>query len=481
MLLYRTRAIVMNLFFRSKSIFLKLFWWPRSVGARIYWKVRWLRQALKEKAREFFYKYLFKYSFFKKTRSFIRLLSSFIFKLKIIVTHGLKAKKYKHSTRSSFINSKTSKSIEFYSGGFLEIAGPKFIGSYDFKPIGDERVILEQPKIDIAFIENAIVMGGTNYIIINNIIVHPDQYIPTRDVCPAELHGIAKLDLNEHTTSLYTGEARKINKAISLLGCCTGNYAHWLTETLPKLLFIDSLQGFDEYPLLVDSWIHPNFIDSINLIKKFDRELIRVSRWESVQVESLIDISPTAYVPPEHRYFHEKKILGIPCANDFPFSYMALNLLKNQALHILKIEAPEKRQKIFLHRSKGSCGNTRHVKNIDAVAEVMKSHGYIFLDPASLSFNEQVVVFSTASHIVSPLGAALSNMIFAPTGCKVIGLSPYYENANYYYFSNFMGVLGHQLHYILGHQVSDTGHILHRDYEVNIDSLKMALHIINQD
>ncbi|WP_414159391.1 glycosyltransferase family 61 protein [Pseudomonas sp. BNK-45] len=471
----------MNSFSRSKAILLKTFYWLRLIGFKAYCKVRLTPKTLKARVKKLFYSHLHQYKLFKLIRLFIRLLSSFTFKITAIITHGFRAKKYNLISRSEFINLHNIKNVEFYSGGFLDIAGPKFIGSYEFKPIGSEGVRLEQPKIDIVFIENSTVMGGTNYIIVNDTIVHPDQYIPSRDVCPAELNGIAKLNLDENTTSLYTGKIREIKKAISLLGCCTGNYAHWLTETLPKLLFIDSLNGFDDYPLLVDHWIHPNFVDSINLVKKIDRQLIRVSRWESIYVESLVDISPTAYVPPEHRFFHEKKKLCTPCSSDFPFSYMALNLLKARALQALKIENPEGKQKIFLHRSKENSGNTRYVKNTDAIAELIKSYGYIFLDPATLSFNEQVVAFSTASHIVSPLGAALSNMIFSPQGCKVIGLSPYYENANYYYFSNFMGVLGHQLRYVLGPQVSKSGHILHRDYEIDIDALKLALEIINQD
>jgi capsular polysaccharide biosynthesis protein len=94
---------------------------------------------------------------------------------------------------------------------------------------------------------------------------------------------------------------------------------------------------------------------------------------------------------------------------------------------------------------------------------------------------DQVAAFASASKVVSPLGAALSNMIFAPKGCKVLGLSPYYKNASYYYFSNFMGVLGHDLHYVLGKQINDNGHPFHRDYEIDLDALKLALDLMDSD
>ena len=404
-----------------------------------------------------------------------------LFKLRVMIVHGMNAKRYSMLSRSAFIESNKAACIPISPGGLLEIDGPRFIGAYDFIPIGDARVNLEQPKLDVMRYQDGIVMGGTNFIITDGCVIHPDQYIPVRDVCPAELSGIAKLNLNANTISLHASEARHIKKAVSLLGSCTGNYAHWLTETLPKLLIIDNLERFNDYPLLVDNWIHPNFIASINLVKKKDRVLIRVRRWETVKADSLIDVAPPAYVPPEYRVFIEKRQLSTPSPDDFPFSRMALDLLRDRAHHVLKITLPESKNKLFLHRSRESCGNTRHVKNIEAIERLVKSYGYTFIEPAKLSFVDQVAAFASASKVVSPLGAALSNMIFTPKGCTVLGLSPYYESASYYYFSNFMGVLGHDLHYVLGKQINDNGHPFHRDYEIDLDALKLALDLMDSD
>jgi capsular polysaccharide biosynthesis protein len=361
------------------------------------------------------------------------------------------------------------------------IAGPKFLGKYPFKPIGVPVVELKMPRLEIYHLRNVAVIGGTNFICKDDFIVHPDEFLPDRDVCPAELNGIAKINLAARGASLLCIQCDPVKKAVSLLGCCTGNYAHWLTESLPKLLVVDSVSEWDDYPLLVDAWIHPNFIKSIELFSKKHREIIRIKRWRKVNVESLIEVSPPAYVPPEYRQFLKTKELAYPDPAEFPFSSPALEMLRNaahEAIGGVDITSP---QKLYLFRPPESCGNSRNVRNIEEIERIIKNCDYEMLDPAKLSFEDQIRVFSNARKIISPLGAALANTIFSPSGCKVLGLSPWYKNANYYYFSNFMGALGHTMFYVLGEQADQGGHIVHKNYEIDIDAFQTAMRYFEQN
>jgi hypothetical protein len=360
--------------------------------------------------------------------------------------------------------------------GVKLIDGPRFIGKYSFSPTGEQVVNLNVPRLDICHIEKVSVMGGSNFIFQKNCAILPDVYLPERDVCPAELNGIAKVDIPSKTVSIFSLNRRvSIPKGISLLGSCTGNYAHWLTETLPKLLLVDSVDCWRDYPLLVDAWIHPNFVKSIELFSKYPREIFRIKRWHKVQVDSLIDVSPPSYVPPEYRHFLEMGELPYPDASDFPFSPYALSLLRNaghEAIGGVDRSAPKK---LYLYRSAESCGNTRHVTNIADIERIISKSGYTMLDPAKLSFEEQIRVFSNAQKIISPLGAALANTIFTPPGCQVLGLAPWYPNASYYYFSNFMGALDHSMFYVLGRQTENSGHLLHKNFEVDLPSFQTAI------
>lgn len=434
-----------------------------------------VRRDARKALRAYYHAHLAKYGFFRGAVALMHWTNFKLLQTQIVVSHRLRTKSYALSKRSVFAAKKQLARHVFSDAGVIHISGPKFIGNYEFRPIGDAEVQLEQPQLDVLLLTSATVMGGTNYTLVNGSVMYPDEYNPVRDVCPAELNKVAKINLKEFSVSLAFKANRNIDKGISLLGCCTGNYAHWLSETLPKILIADTFDIYDGYPLLIDSWVHPNFIDSIKLLATKERDLIFINRWEAVEVKSLVDVSPPAYTPPEFRIFVEKKQLRYPASNDFPFLATALNLLRTRAHQAVNLIAPDGHNKIFLYRSKESSGNDRLVKNIHEIEALVRAYGYEFIDPAKLSFKEQVLFFSTASHVVSPLGAAMSNLIFSPPGCKVLGLSPYYENANYYYFSNLMGTLGHELHYVLGPQTSKIGHPLHREYEIDLAALKLAL------
>lgn len=452
----------------------------RMAGYKTYRAVRGVPRRARLAARAVFYRYLFQFRAVKAVRSGLRLASSRLFRLKTRLALGISGQRFSLMPMSRYIEQSHVWTTTIVPARELHICGPRFIGDYEFTPISEAAVCIDEPKLEVSLIRDAVVVGGTNFIFKNSTAVHPDAYIPDRDVSPAELNGIADVNSSERTITICMANGRSVEKAVSLLGSCTGNYAHWLTETLPKLLIVDGIEEFASYPLLVDSWIHPRFVESILLLGATERDLIHVKRWHSAKVGSLIDVTPTAYVPPEDRYFFENKRLGVPRAGDFTFSRVGLNLLRERALAAVHEKLGERHQKLYLYRAHESCGNARHVTNIDEIERLIQDYGYSMLDPAKLTFDEQVVAFSCAQKVVSPLGAALANTIFAPPGCKVVGLSPYYENANYYYFSNFMGALGHEMYYVLGRQVDKGVHLLHMNYEVDIKAFARALEFLDE-
>ena len=130
---------------------------------------------------------------------------------------------------------------------------------------------------------------------------------------------------------------------------------------------------------------------------------------------------------------------------------------------------------LIYFRRNGNSGNLRGIVNSDEIEEYVRAVGFELIAPASLGFMQQVAACSQAKVIVAPIGAALANMIFAPKGCKILTLAPYYQGANYYYYSNLAGVLGHELHYILGQQIDKGEHPMHRRYNIDLSDLKVAM------
>jgi capsular polysaccharide biosynthesis protein len=364
------------------------------------------------------------------------------------------------------------------------IHGPQFIAKQPSEVV-DKVVSLIEPSITIASVPNVMVMGGTDLLLTNKYAIYPDIQEPRRDVIPAEYHGVAKV--NAETGSITLGvqrEPRHFKFAITMLGNCTGNYAHWLTETLPKLILIDEHEEFINYPILIDEGIHPNILSSISLLNKLKREIIEISKWEAIFVESLINVSPPGYAPPESRQYYEKRIFPKPKSDFFNFSRFALEKVRLAAWDAsTSIQASDLGKKLYLCRPKRFTGNGRLVVNIDKVEEQISKYGFTEVNPAEMSFAEQIEVFKNAEFIVSPIGAALVNAVFLPPKSRILVLSPYHENANYYYFSNLMGALEHNMYYLIGPQVDSTGskdHIVHKNYSIDLDDLQTALEQLTQ-
>jgi capsular polysaccharide biosynthesis protein len=114
--------------------------------------------------------------------------------------------------------------------------------------------------------------------------------------------------------------------------------------------------------------------------------------------------------------------LNIPLWKGAAISYPILNYIRNKVLEGYDIKCNKKnvpnKRKIYLTRKNG-----RMILNNEAVETLLVKLGYEIVDPGDLSFQDQVLLFSSASEIVAPNGAALSNLIFASEGCKVLCLN----------------------------------------------------------
>lgn len=118
----------------------------------------------------------------------------------------------------------------------------------------------------------------------------------------------------------------------------------------------------------------------------------------------------------------------------------------------------------------------RKVANNTEVQEIMKSYGFEIIEDIARTVDEQIELFKSAAIIVSPHGAALTNLIWCDPGTKVLeffheGYTPDY----YYYFSK---VLNLEYAYMID---KDSGKRKHhwsntsQDIQVDIDALRNQL------
>ena len=327
------------------------------------------------------------------------------------------------------------------------------------------------PEQAVYALSPAVVVGGIDTVFSGKKAIHHDLFQPVTHRCPAENVGVLSQEYGGSHLQLYLMKhTLSLDRAASLIGQCSSNYAHWLTETLPKLPILDSSTAYAEWPLLIDSGLHPNILTSIGILNKNRRQIIQVERWQPVCLKRLQVTTAPGY----ERYVSQGLDTSEPAPYRNVFSYDALQLLRSSVAEVLQTAGKPETRRVYLMRSRKS-GNLRRLENAVEVENILRCYDIKAVIPEEMSFQEQAIICLDAELIIAPIGATLANMIFAPKGCRVIILAPYYVGANYFYYTHLAAVLGHELTYVLGPQVGPKLQAMHRNYRIEIDDLLTAL------
>jgi hypothetical protein len=360
------------------------------------------------------------------------------------------------------------------------IRGPRFVGEYPAANLPKRAVMsVTAEPIVIREFEDVTALGGTNVIVRDNSAFHHPEFKPQRDVCVAERFGAIVVKPKEGIImhDLFPENA-VVNEAVSLLGQSAGNYAHFLTEVLPRLAVINQHGKFAQLPLLIDGWMHPNHIELIRLLAGDGRRLIKVNVHNPVSVARLIDVSTVSYAPPEMRSYLEGRTPDPVPDQAYSFNGYALDMLRSSFNR-----SDKTRRRIYLHRRVGPASNGRELLNTTKVERIARQIGFELIDPIKLTVPEQIDLFQSVEAVIAPTGAALANLVFTPPGAKVLILAPYFEGGNYYYFNSLLSVLGHDVKYVLGPQVirgSRSPHPYHANFKVDLEAYCEALRLMRR-
>ena len=322
------------------------------------------------------------------------------------------------------------------------------------------------PEIYVATIKNAITYSGTNLILADGEVVCHDLFDFERDYTSEELHGRALIDpRHKSIRSLFQKEAPKpivIPVAATFVDACAFNYAHWMTEVLPRIVVFCADERFKGVPIVVNGGLHQNIMESLFLVTGADREIIALSTGRAMLVGELYLTSVAGYVPFERR---TNKLSGHSHGAFSPRAFEILRLHLNALGQKTEKEAwPEK---IFLRRNSG----TRKVTNTGELEKLLVARGYVIVEPEKLTFLQQIQLFKNAKEIVAPTGAALSNAIFCKPGTRVAVLMAKHENMIYRYWFNMLAPLQINVFYVLGNIVKNRSNGMHGDFFVNPSDL----------
>jgi capsular polysaccharide biosynthesis protein len=324
------------------------------------------------------------------------------------------------------------------------------------------------PEVSVSIVHQAMVHGGTNLILEENEVICHDLYDFKRDYTSEELHGRALIDPKGKRIKwlLHDKAPESIPSAASFVDACAPNYAHWMTEVLPRICLFCANKRFRNVPIIVNDGMHQNIMESLLMTAGQDREIIALPVGRALLVDRLYLTSPTGYVPFERRTNRLRgHSHGVFSRNAFETLRLRLNAATKN------IPARDWPEKIYLRRN----SKTRVIANAEDVEQMVITHGYTVVDPETLSFAQQVRLFMKAKAVVASSGAALANILFCPPDTRIYILIAKFPGTSYGYWQNMACASGKTVNYILGNIVKGQTRGIHADFRIDMDSLSMAL------
>lgn len=317
------------------------------------------------------------------------------------------------------------------------------------------------PKIYVAALSSATTYGGTNLVLSGGAVVCHDLYDFGRDYTSEELHGRTLIDpkANRIRWLLRDETPEHIPVAATFVDACAANYAHWMTEVLPRIVLFCADDRFRGVPVVVNDGLHKNIMESLFLVTGAEREILTLPIGRALTVDQLYVTSVTGYVPFGRR---TNKLSG---HSEGLFSPWSFGLLREQVGQLGgKTERHDWPDKIYLSRNSGA----RKVVNAAEIEKLLFAKGYVAVEPEALTFLQQIQLFRHAREIVSPTGAALVNALACKPGTQVAILMSKHKDMIYGYWNNLLSPFGIKVSYVLGSIVENHDLGIHGDFVVDV-------------
>ena len=316
------------------------------------------------------------------------------------------------------------------------------------------------PEVYVAILKNGTIYGDTNFVFVEEGVICHDLYDFKKDYTSDELHCRAVINPNRNYIRWLVHDEKpdRISVAAAFVDACAHNYAHWLSEVLPRVVSFCSDHRFKDVPIVVNDGLHKNIMESLLIAAGSDREILLLPGRKALCCDKLYVISTTGYVPFDWR---ERKI---PNPSHGIFNTNAFNKLRSHYIGTTYISKNRVlADKIFISRNSG----TRRCTNNDEIEKQLLKHGYMTVYPEKLSFLEQVEMFKNAKKIVATTGAGLANAIFCTPGVSLGILMARHERMIYRYWMNMLAFSHYRIFYILGDITEKKALGIHGDFSVN--------------
>lgn len=213
-----------------------------------------------------------------------------------------------------------------------------------------------------------------------------------------------------------TNDMARYDLALSLLSPHTNNYTHWAQECLTRL------EAFDHYveqtgmrPTILLPEDPPAFVnESLSMLGYDEENCVEINDGQ-VRVDR--------FVMPTPRRFLNKKLgegwLRMPDAFDW---------VSNRAIEAMDGSETQYSSHVLISREDAA---TRRMTNRSEVVDRLSEHGFEKYVPGTMSYEEQVRLFSQADFVVGAHGAGMINCIYANDASMLELYGDHFLPANY--------------------------------------------------
>lgn len=303
-------------------------------------------------------------------------------------------------------------------------------------------------KLYSACIKSATAVGHSHVVLTDRTALTHDLCNISKERFSEELHRRFAIDHRRNIIRYKTERpALMLNDAVAINDACSSNYAHWLTEVLPRFALWSELRGDRSMPYIIDAGLPAQMLQSMLLFLEPNAIVHTLVPGAHIKAIELHVPSHAGYVPFETRANHTLLHHG-------RFHPFAMRLVRERArtAALCASRWKARQPKIYVRRR----SRIRAVHNVEEIEEILRSEGFEFIDTETMSFDEQVATFAQAKVIIGPTGAALANILFASPDASIYVLMPNHPDSAFDYWKNIGKSVGVEVHNVLGEPSSNT-------------------------
>ncbi len=328
------------------------------------------------------------------------------------------------------------------------------------------------PHAYVAEISQAVIVPGHEVILVDHEkIALYDRLVHMRDWHSLREDEIVPLISDDHILVDVAPKSKmKIKEGIFLMSEAWYNYAHWLSEQVPRLYLIDQMREYEGIPLLVNDGLYPQQIESLKLVSGGKNPIKILPRDSTYLVDRLI-------CPSILNAFNKRRYRPTEKATpaDGPFHPEAIHFLRDRLLPQCR-DSGGARKRLWISRKNQIKTGQRRLLNEPELEALFVEHGFEVVYPEAMSLMEQVELFAQAEMIAGPGGSAFMNIVFSPPGTRILILTKNHPQVNFHYFTNIAQIIGQSIAYVCGDSLKNMGVLgFETDFIVDTSAVRQAM------